>query len=51
MTANVIHFANAAIANDQIDRGTMILYIQPVAHILALTVDRRLFVRESVNNH
>ena len=46
MSADVIDFADASFAENQIDRLAMIFDIEPIAHVQALTVDGRRSVVE-----
>ena len=51
VAAHVVDLALGALADDEIDRAAVILDIQPVAHILARSVDRQRLVVQRVCDH
>ena len=51
VTADVVDLADSALVDDEVNRLAVVLDIEPVAHVLALSVDRQRLVRERVRNH
>lgn len=51
VTADVVDLANATLLQDQVDGMAVILDVEPVANILAVTVDRQLLVGQRVDDH
>ena len=51
VAADVVDFADAAFANDEVDGGAVVFDVEPVADVFARAVNRELFVREGVDDH
>ena len=51
VAAHVVDFADAALAEDQVDGLAVVLHIEPVADVLALAVDRQRLVVQAVGDH
>ena len=51
MAADVVNLADAAVVNDKVDGAAVVLHVQPVADVLAITVDRQRLVVQHVRNH
>ena len=51
MAADIVHQALLAALKDQVDGGAVILHIQPIPHVQALSVHRQRLVRSAVGNH
>ena len=51
MSADIVDLAYTAIVDDQVDRLAVILYIQPVTDIFALSVYRKRLVIQRIGNH
>src|ERR1700741_2400606 len=50
ISADIVAFADAPALSDQEERACMILNIKPVAHVLALAIDRQWFALERIEN-
>ena len=51
MAADVVNLADAAVANDKVNCAAVVLHVQPVADVLAVTVDRQRLIVQHVRNH
>ena len=51
MAADVVDLADAALLQNQVDGMAVILDVEPVADVLAVTVDRQLLVGQRVDDH
>ena len=51
VTADVVHFADSAVLEDQIDSSAVILYIQPVSDIESFTIHRKRLICKCVCDH
>ena len=51
VTADVVDLADATLLQDQVDGMAVILNVEPVANILAVTVDRQLLVGQRIDDH
>lgn len=51
VAADVVDLADAALLQDQVDGMAVILDVEPVADVLAVTVDRQLLVGQRVDDH
>ena len=46
--ADIVGFADPAVAQDQFDAKAVILHMQPIAHIHAVAIDRQAAARQRV---
>lgn len=51
VSAHVVALARAAFMKDEVDRAAMIAHPEPVAHVLARSVDGDRFVRQALADH
>ena len=51
MAADIVNLADATVANDKVDGTAVVLHVQPVANVLAVTVDRQRLVVQHVRDH
>ena len=51
VSTNVVDFSDGSVAQDQVNRLTVILDIQPVAHIESLSVYRKRLICQRICNH
>ena len=49
--ADIIHLAHTAMLQNEIDGLAVILHIQPVTHILSISIDRKRLIRECIRDH
>mgnify|MGYP006910457194 CR=1 FL=1 len=50
VAADVIDFADTALAKDEVDSPAVIFYVEPVTDVEAVTVDRKSLVVQSVDD-
>ena len=51
MTADVIHLAYSSVMDYEVYSFTMILYVEPIAHVLALSVYGEGLIVERISDH
>lgn len=51
VAADIVDLADATLLQDQVDGMAVILNVEPVANILAVTIDRQLLVGQRIDDH
>ena len=51
VAAHIIDFTHTAFMNDQVNRSAVVLYIEPVADIFSLPIDRKRLIVQRIGNH
>ena len=51
VAADIVDFADATLADDEVDGGAVVLDVEPVADVFARAVNRELLVGKRIDNH